>query len=144
MNMITELNNLKYDLLRLKAQLLLAKGNWGHGGRPGSVGGSSSKGSGGGGSGGSMRVQTDQGNTIDIDIDNAIESTIKDIKQDEDAKNSTMTNKRIWNLIDTNNNVFKISPSEKAEKDTVGRSALNQKMYEGVLKKLGREIPKEK
>ena len=48
MNMITELNNLKYDLLRLKAQLLLAKGNWGHGGRPGKVGGSSGGGGGGG------------------------------------------------------------------------------------------------
>ena len=46
MNLTQELNNLKYDLLRLKAQLLLAKGNWGHGGRPGKVGGSGSSGGG--------------------------------------------------------------------------------------------------
>ena len=38
------LEDLKNDLLRLKAQFLLAKGNWGHGGRPGKVGGSSSGG----------------------------------------------------------------------------------------------------
>src|SRR3989304_4352813 len=56
MDKIQELNNLKYDLLRLKAQLLLAKGNWGHGGRPGKVGGSS----GGGGGGGSLNSRLEQ------------------------------------------------------------------------------------
>lgn len=34
------LTELKFELTRLKVQLLFAKGNWGHKGRPGSVGGS--------------------------------------------------------------------------------------------------------
>lgn len=89
---------------------------------------------------GVMVVQSDSGKMIRVGIKDTVDSTIKQIKEDEISRKATMTNKRIWNLIDTSNKFFRIYPTEQG---AVGRSALNQTVFEGVLHELGRKLPKE-